>query len=507
MTNRTRTRGAVGVPFQGTQWTSNVAGTFHLPGGQFLNPGSYQGSTTFGYTDTTASIEDTVDESRAESELPGYVKHSCIDWQERAIRETPYHITLRRRPEYAPYQEAALDLTVTHSACSGALQYYASKTLIPDYGVSAVALSRCLSDTGSTQVEQRRMLVSLCETGDLLEGVTGTLLRLLLGVEVKTGKNKYVPAFGLSQATIKQLPQGLRRFRRILHELANKSAGDKVPWVKYSKELGLNSPSALIRTLVGLDLEWKFAVKPLFDDINHLRSVYGNWKKNLTDLALKPSTVKGKYSNSTVGEYPAQSYTLGPHANLGITESLRCSSKTTTTVVFGAIKRLNTAAIPSLDEVAWERARESLGLNPRVSDAWQLRPMSFVLDWFIPVQDFLDQFVVPDQSMAGWFIESGAWKSTKVEHELTITSKMRQTTTSSMLEVVAERGFLSRHVYYNKSYVRESLSKLPNISEVPIFVPNLRLPARAGQWVTGMELIVSGLLSGRVPRRYLRGSN
>lgn len=155
-----------------------------------------------------------------------------------------------------------------------------------------------------------------------------------------------------------------------------------------------------------------------------------------------------------------------------------------------------------MDALYWAEARERLGLNANPSDAWQLVPLSFVLDWFIPIQDFIDQFVVPDREVAGWFTEIAAWSSVKTTRQLTARSTVRYvekpgTQYVGLAEILEERGQTSMHTASVSSYIRTPLDQLPGISEVPIYIPHLGLPARASQWLTGMELISSRLLGNK----------
>lgn len=142
--------------------------------------------------------------------------------------------------------------------------------------------------------------------------------------------------------------------------------------------LGVGAPKKLASTVAGNWLGLKYGWLPLLSDIHG--AVQALDSRDRTEWMV---TVKGKASS--IGE---------DHRDYGTTGNAN-ACYANSKVWKGCFVRID--ATPSNSAVA---TAASLGLTNPAQLAWELLPYSFVVDWFLPVGDYLTQL----DSCAGWDI-------------------------------------------------------------------------------------------------------
>lgn len=148
-------------------------------------------------------------------------------------------------------------------------------------------------------------------------------------------------------------------------------------WKDACSALGIKGVKPVSKTLASQWLGYQYGWKPLLSDIHG--AVLALEKRDRDQWMV---TVKG--SASSVQQQTSAYRANLPYANDGSGKS-----------VFGVMTRID--ACPSNSAVA---SAASLGLTNPVLLAWELVPFSFVVDWFVPIGDYLSQF----DALAGWEI-------------------------------------------------------------------------------------------------------
>jgi len=248
-------------------------------------------------------------------------------------------------------------------------------------------------------------------------------------------------------------------------------------------ERTVKSPLQLLQTIAGLDLMWKFGLAPLKRDIDSVHAALEGINSKVQELLAKRFPVAGMFRDSRCEVInhgsSVSSDTLGCY-----TRSASTSRRTNKTWVFGALKRIDPLYLPTIDVLRNKTLIERLGLSFGATDIWEAVPWSFVVDWFLPVQTFLEQFSwrKPDPS---WLITVGCWSSVKT---LTVgTSSEVITPLTSANCVVDNASGLNRFMAFtNSEYDRRKLTSLP-IAVPNTYIPMAQLPD-FGQFITGLEL-------------------
>jgi len=258
-----------------------------------------------------------------------------------------------------------------------------------------------------------------------------------------------------------------------------------VDWLAEIKQQA-RSPLGLLQALVGADLMWKFGIRPLMADINAVHNYVRTFDSKMNELFSKEFTVKGKHTETRRERIVHVSGdaidTLGCHSEV-------CSTyrETTKTWVYGVSKRLDPTKLPSIDPLALQYLTDKLGLSLEPKDLWAAAPQSFVVDWFIPIDTFLEQFdrVQPDPT---WLVTTGCWSSVKTSTTGYTEARITPLTNSNCV-LTNSSGLIDRVTYSKTDYQRTRLTTLPG--GIPnIYIPSLSLP-NLGQGVTGIEMLIS----------------
>ena len=248
-------------------------------------------------------------------------------------------------------------------------------------------------------------------------------------------------------------------------------------------ERTVRSPLQLLQTIAGIDLMWKFGIKPLVKDIESVHTALENIDRRVQEMLNKRFPCAGMYRNSKAETWQ--------HSSGNSLDTMGCFSydvstnrTTDKTWVYGAVKRLDPTKLPSIDVLKHRSLLEKLGMRFDATDVWEAVPWSFVADWFLPIQTFLEQLgsAKPDPS---WLLTVGCWSSVKTVTTGTTREVIKPFTASNCV-VEAATGLNRFQTYTKSEYVRTKLTTLPGGVPTP-YIPEAKLP-NIKQFVTGLEL-------------------
>lgn len=197
-------------------------------------------------------------------------------------------------------------------------------------------------------------------------------------------------------------------------------------------------------------LEWRYAIQPLMYDLDDMLKALANkaqikplWTRAVSGTQSKFRS-RGRYGNA----YGGIDFLRQHEMELRI----------------GAYYRVNP------DVQAFKR----LGLLNPVATLWELFPLSFVVDWLIPIGQFLGSL----DAMVGVQLLS-SWESQTVKTEYTLTG--------GSADGESKTPDTSRKRYYNR-FIAPDLS-LP--------LPQFKLSLNSSRFLDGLALTRSILLSGK----------
>jgi hypothetical protein len=242
-----------------------------------------------------------------------------------------------------------------------------------------------------------------------------------------------------------------------------------------------------LKQLAGIDLTWKFGIKPFLDDIQKVHSALGALEARIARLKQKTYTVAGQHKQEvTQVTVPVTGYVDPVGATMVRVELTKTTRRTDTA---GSTRRLTDAAFANIDSLRLAAVRESLGLNPSASTLWTVTPLSFIVDWFLPISDFLDSLGanMPNES---WFTVQSSWTSTLRVTEVKANITRRTIVRPQYITVSGSDTFQNFTDASRRNYVRT-----PGIPRVtPVHIPRPRLPKSMGQWTSLLEVAISRFL-------------
>jgi hypothetical protein len=245
------------------------------------------------------------------------------------------------------------------------------------------------------------------------------------------------------------------------------------------------SPSQFLRSLIGVHLGYKFGVAPLAKATNDVMSVLGRIDKTLQRLA-KPFVVHGSYTYEKPDKY-STSPAVNP-ATFGLyTTRMTVSRTTKVTWTESALRQVDMSQLPSLDRLRYQAILDSLGLNPSFKATWNAIPRSFILDWFIPISQFLEQsdaFKASDS----WFTTLNTYGSVKTVTSGTVYEQFAPLVAAGTNVQVVGGLEVNSVDFSHTTYTRSALNG-PVWAPAQIFVPEPRVPS-LGQWATIAEMLL-----------------
>lgn len=247
----------------------------------------------------------------------------------------------------------------------------------------------------------------------------------------------------------------------------------------------VGSPSQFLKTAINGHLGYKFAIAPLAKVVNDVKSTLGRMDRAKRLMEEIPFAVHGSYVATKSYNY-SDVWRNAPQT-LGLYQS-RVSWRKTTKVIWtqSALRRLIPNKLPSLNRLRLDAALEGLGLSPSLKTIWSVIPRSFVLDWFFPISDFLDQIDGVKPSDA-WFETLNTYSAVKTVTTGSVTEEFAPFT-SSHTSVSLDSGLeVLRGEFTLTDFARSALLG-PTWAPAQIFVPEPRIPSTE-QWAVIAEMI------------------
>jgi hypothetical protein len=256
---------------------------------------------------------------------------------------------------------------------------------------------------------------------------------------------------------------------------------------KYAREIAAQfaeHPVSLLKALVGLDLNWKYGIKPLIKDCNNVMSSLGRVDKSIAALK-KDFVVEGFFRDSkTTPNY--STYNTSTDGNYGFYRSDISYTKTTTTEwTEGAVRRLDNTKLPTIDRLRLQGVLEDLGLTPDLSSIVALVPYSFVADWFFPISNYLEQMRGMDPQPE-WFTTVNTWSTVKSITNGVLTETLTPVVAGA-LKHTRTIGLPSRAQEWGYTTYSRSALLGPTWTPTTPYIPEPRMPTLA-QWASIAEL-------------------
>jgi len=236
--------------------------------------------------------------------------------------------------------------------------------------------------------------------------------------------------------------------------------------------------SGFMQRLVGAELEWKFGWKPLIKDLSAASNAFQRAAKIRAKLQVGYRVYGSVREELTSNKYVAN---YGSTYNLTKVEGV--SFKKTTRRVTASIMRRIKAEHTGPDwQLMLPIYTELMGLKPSLSKAWDLVPLSFVVDWVLPVGNMIESWEGMASPQSNWIESYGGLETTH-----TITHVRGELRTKQPFNVVHSGGSATR-VDYDR--IASDL-----LGHTPPYLPSkVNFDVEPGKWFTGMELLLQRLL-------------
>jgi hypothetical protein len=234
----------------------------------------------------------------------------------------------------------------------------------------------------------------------------------------------------------------------------------------------------------GNNLAWKFGWKPFIDDVQKVHSILGKLSDKYQSLSNQEFSCVGRHEEK-LSDVRFLSKKLKP-ASFPFVLLTKILRRETTVVWYAGVKRkLSPYALAHPNMTKLALAREQLGLNPKITQAWEIVPYSFVVDWVLPIQQFIEQF--DGSPLESDYVINGAQWATQKKHTVaTITVKHEPVITTNyrvdeFMTSTTEQIFTGHASEYKRTAGPWTAPEL--------YLPQLRLP-NVGQSWTGMQLLL-----------------
>lgn len=249
-----------------------------------------------------------------------------------------------------------------------------------------------------------------------------------------------------------------------------------------------SSPSEFLSSLVDVHLGYKFALRPLFEAVQGVQSALGRID-SVAQKVSKPFSVHGSFTTDKTETYVPAVWS-GAGASLGLFESRGSLRKTTkVTWTYTVVRRMRPDKLPQIDRLRLAAVLDSLGLKPSLSAVWAAIPRSFIVDWFFPIREYLEQ-LDGNNASSEWFDTLNTYSSTKTRTTGAVIEEFRPRADYWVKTKLDAGTEYHRHEFTHTEYNRGTYS---GIIEAPqqIYVPLPRVPS-FGQMGTITEMLFQG---------------
>jgi hypothetical protein len=245
--------------------------------------------------------------------------------------------------------------------------------------------------------------------------------------------------------------------------------------------LGQKNVSDVVTSLIGVNLEWQFGWKPFIRDIQKATAAFDKIH-HLHAKLEKGTRVFGKADDSnsiTVTDAIVE----GGYNSLQV----RCTGTTNTkkTVTSSIVRRIKSDKIGGDKKgLLLPLIYDLFGLKPSLSKAWELVPLSFVVDWVYPVGQVLETWEGMSVPQSDWIESFGGLESVNTVTEFTGIVSVRQGN--------YDMGFSSPGTAIRRTYTR-SLVDFDTSIPAPYVPQGIRIP-NTRYWFTGLQLALQRML-------------
>lgn len=229
-------------------------------------------------------------------------------------------------------------------------------------------------------------------------------------------------------------------------------------WKRFLAETKSLTPGSLTyqtaKQASGYFLEWKFNLSSVIRDVFSAKKALASFEKDLNRFITNEGRVRVGHWGTSVESVPSSqretAYSIGPpmYPPLSVGSSIEATSSAVETL-FHAEVRYNY----NMTDYEREHARalaylDAFGVNLNPAIIWNAMKFTFVIDWFIGVSQFLDQFKVrnlePRVNILGALWSALHTRTTDWTKVHTAAYEGVQFTHSVSMPRVSEEGYLRR---------------------------------------------------------------
>lgn len=152
----------------------------------------------------------------------------------------------------------------------------------------------------------------------------------------------------------------------------------------------LQTAKVLLKEVANGHLSLAFGIKPFLRDVIGMYSEISTLSDRIADFLEKRGTDQARHYHEVLFDGGGNADTINHSANL--VQEVDYTSKTDAWATM--YYRYQCPDITEMGQMV-DIIRDSLGLRFGLAQIWEAIPFSFVVDWFVKVQDFLEQFNKP----------------------------------------------------------------------------------------------------------------
>jgi hypothetical protein len=251
-----------------------------------------------------------------------------------------------------------------------------------------------------------------------------------------------------------------------------------------------SSPLAALKGLINAHLTWKFGIDPLIKDIQTVHSALGRLASNI-EKVQKPFRVTGSFLIEKSETFIDTGWNESPATLAFYKARVKCTKTTRTVFTEGALRQLKPGSLPRLDMLRLAALRDSLGLNPSLKQTWQAIPRSFILDWFFPISNYLEQLDGTEPANE-WFTTINTWSTVKSTTDGRLIEEYQPLIGSNQVVQSYSGLDLQEYEFRHNSFSRSELHG-PSWTPATPFVPEPRVPSLK-QWFLSAEVALQRVL-------------
>lgn len=168
-------------------------------------------------------------------------------------------------------------------------------------------------------------------------------------------------------------------------------------WKYFARVAGIRDPKTALKLPSNLFLQWKYGWKPLMSDI----------RDGVELLKENPITLPLYHVKKYSGTRPEWEFRTGAVNGYN---TVKGKGRNATTLELWV----------TMDPTSWNSTFHSLGLDNPLGILWEVTPYSFVVDWLVPVGDYLSALAaMPGLNLVGGYVSYRGQGSSTVTYTST----------------------------------------------------------------------------------------